>query len=645
MIDPDDIDGINQAITTSAQTLQNWEYEWRITTPSGKYKWLKGFSKPRLQADNSILWDGCVVNITQRKQAEDALEKLNEELETRVEQRTAALNQAEGRLKKLTDNVPGMIYEFCLHPDGIMSFPYLSSGCGDIYEVNRSQALLNSELLFTITHPEDFPGLQHSIATSAKTFENWEYEYRITTTSGKTKWLKGIAKPELQSGGSIIWYGCVVDITKIKKTEKELKASQHFIQRIADSSPSIIYIHDIEEQRTIYANQEATTFLGYSNDEIQATTDTLIPKITHPEDFEKTICQQQKIVAAADGDVLEFEYRVKHSDGEWHWLYDRQMVFHRQEDGTVKQLLGVATDITQRKLAEIKVQEKAKELENTLQQLQLTQAQLIQTEKMSGLGQMVAGVAHEINNPANFIHANLSFISEYTQDLIGLLELFEKNYPNPAEEIQEKIENIEIDFLKIDLQNIIRSMEEGTRRIREIVLSLRNFSRLDEAESKEVNIHEGIDSTLMILQNRLKKKPNFSGIAVIKEYGNLPLIECYPSQLNQVFMNILVNAIDALEENTCKNNDFIPQITINTKKASENAAQICISDNGNGISESIISKLFNPFFTTKDVGKGTGLGLSVSYQIIVDKHGGKLSCESILGKGTSFIIDIPIYYR
>ena len=768
-VHPEDLLELKEAIAYSAQTLKIWEYECQIITPSGKHKWLKGISKPQLQPDKSIIWDGCVVDITEQKNTEYALQKLNEELETRVEQRTAALHKTEARLKKLTDNVPGMIYEFCLTPDATMSFPYISSGFQEIFETEASQLQFQQDpkLLFSATHPDYLEALQESITSSAQTFENWQYEWLIITPSGKEKWIKGIAKPELQLDNSIIWYGCVVDITEIKKTEEErkilvslvenssdfiayatlsgkslflneagrklvgfdsveqvintpivdyffepneedmlkqiypavkqhgiwreearfknfktgeaisvdqtifliknpqtgeaqylatitrditerkqaeekLKASQHLIQRITESSPNILYIYDLEERRNIYANQKITEYLGYSKKEIQACGDTVMFHIIHPEDLEKIISQQQQVLAAADGDILEVEYRAKHSNGEYRWVYDRQTIFSRQEDGTVKQYLGVATDITKRKLAEIQVKQKAIELEKTLQKLQLTQAQLIQTEKMSSLGQLVAGVAHEINNPANFIYANLSFVREYNQDLLELLELYQQQYPNPTVEIEEKIENIELDFLKEDLQKIIISMEEGTRRIREIVLSLRNFSRLDESEFKKVDIHEGIESTLMILQNRLKAKPDFPGIEIIKEYGDLPLIECYPSQLNQVFMNILVNGIDALEEKIIKNNNRTPQVTIITKIANKKAAQIHIRDNGDGIPKNIISNIFDPFFTTKDVGKGTGLGLSVSYQIIVDKHGGKLSCQTIPSEGTNFMIEIPI---
>ncbi|MEO1186561.1 MAG: ATP-binding protein, partial [Cyanobacteria bacterium J06636_27] len=314
------------------------------------------------------------------------------------------------------------------------------------------------------------------------------------------------------------------------------------------------------------------------------------------------------------------------------WLYSRDTVFHRNQDGEVTQFLGVATDITERKLAEI-------ELQNTLHELKTTQAQLIQSEKMSSLGQLVAGVAHEINNPVNFIHGNVTPASQYAEDLLNLLELYQQHYPNPPENIQEEIEAIDLEFLKQDFTKILNSMKQGTQRIREIVLSLRNFSRLDEAEFKAVNIHEGIDSTLMILQNRFKAKPNFPEIQIIKNYSSLPPVDCFPSQLNQVLMNILANAVDALESQKSLPN---PQIQIHTKLLNKNRIAIHLSDNGSGIPPEIQSKLFDPFFTTKEVGKGTGLGLSISYQIVVNKHGGNLSCKSIPGEGTEFIIEIPV---
>ncbi|MFB2938033.1 PAS domain S-box protein [Aerosakkonemataceae cyanobacterium BLCC-F154] len=281
-------------------------------------------------------------------------------------------------------------------------------------------------------------------------------------------------------------------------------------------------------------------------------------------------------------------------------------------------------------------QERTQQLEITLQELQQTQTQLIQSEKMSSLGQMVAGVAHEINNPISFIYGNIQPATEYIRDLLKLLELYQIHYPYPAQQIQIEAEAIDLEFLIEDLPKVLTSMRVGATRIRDIVQSLRVFSRLDEADMKVVDIHEGIDSTIMILEHRLKPKPHFSGISVVKEYQKLPLVECYPGQLNQVFMNILANAIDALETQPEPRN-----ITINTQ-AKNQLVMIKIADNGAGMPQEVKSKIFDPFFTTKAVGKGTGLGLSISHSIIVEKHNGNLECNSQLSQGTEFIIEIPI---
>ncbi len=290
----------------------------------------------------------------------------------------------------------------------------------------------------------------------------------------------------------------------------------------------------------------------------------------------------------------------------------------------------------------------AEQLSVTLENLKQAQTQLIQSEKMSSLGMLVAGVAHEINNPINFIYGNLSHADEYAQELLALVDLYQKYYPQPAVEIQDRIENSDLDFLRGDLPKLLASMKVGAERIREIVLTLRNFSRLDEAAMKPVDIKEGIDSTLLILQNRLKEKSNFPLIKIVKEYGDLPLVTCYAGQLNQVFMNIIGNAIDAIEQCYPQYQlNGIPapasQITIRTELSpSGSHARIIIADNGLGMSEEVRSQLFDPFFTTKPVGKGTGLGLSISYQIVVEKHNGAIWCVSELGKGTEFYLEIPL---
>ncbi|MDP5337159.1 MAG: ATP-binding protein [Nodularia sp. (in: cyanobacteria)] len=282
---------------------------------------------------------------------------------------------------------------------------------------------------------------------------------------------------------------------------------------------------------------------------------------------------------------------------------------------------------------EQRVEERTQELQKILQDLKETQGQLIQTEKMSSLGEMVAGIAHEVNNPVNFIYGNIQHANDYIQDLLSLIYLYQQEYPKPTFTIAEKTAEIDLNFLIKDLSSLLSSMKMGAKRIREIVLSLRNFSRLDEAPMKEVNIHEGIDNTLLILNHRINDQ-----ITIIKNYRLLPLIECYPAQLNQVFMNILSNAIDVLME---QKNQTDKQINIDTFKLDLNYIQVRIKDNGSGIPPEILHKLFNPFFTTKPVGKGTGLGLSICYQII-DKHKGKIEVISELQQGTEFIIKLPI---
>jgi signal transduction histidine kinase len=296
---------------------------------------------------------------------------------------------------------------------------------------------------------------------------------------------------------------------------------------------------------------------------------------------------------------------------------------------------------------EVRVEQRTAELENTLKELQRTQSQVIQSEKMSSLGQLVAGVAHEINNPVNFIYGNLIHVQDYSQDLLDIVQLYQQHYPNPVPDIQAVKEDIDLDFLQEDLPKILASMQMGADRIRQIVLSLRNFSRMDEAEIKPVDIHEGMDSTLLIFQHRLKARPERPEIEVVKNYSTLPLVECYAGQLNQVFMNILVNAIDALEEgNSQRTYQEIQahpnRITIRTSVVDAQWVQIAIADNGPGMPKAVQQQIFNPFFTTKPLGKGTGMGMSISYQVITEKHNGKLDCFSHPGEGTEFIIQIPI---
>ncbi|MEO6862732.1 MAG: ATP-binding protein, partial [Microcoleus sp.] len=299
--------------------------------------------------------------------------------------------------------------------------------------------------------------------------------------------------------------------------------------------------------------------------------------------------------------------------------------------------------------SESQLRKQATQLQEAYEQLQHAQIQLVQSEKMSSLGQMMAGIAHEINNPATFIHGNISHTQNYFNDLIEVLNLYQESYPSPAPQIVEKVRELELNFLKEDLPKMLHSMRVGIERISKIVLSLRNFSRLDESEMKLVDIHEGIDSTLLILQHKLHLDSDKSRIEIIKDYGKISKTDCCAGQLNQVFLNIIGNAIEALE-----NQPQPRTIVIRTemKKAGLNNITsklgecdrivICIADSGPGMTEDVRKRLFDPFFTTKQVGSGTGLGLSISHQIVVEKHKGSLRCISAPGQGAEFWIEIPV---
>ncbi len=415
----------------------------------------------------------------------------------------------------------------------------------------------------------------------------------------------------------------VRDISERKQAEQE----QRRLLTILEATTDIVSMADAAGNNC-YLNKAGQKILGIPASETNKFHISQVTGLSILDEFQNQIIPTVVREGIWSGESI---FRCRNSE---EFPVSQVLIAHKNEQGEVEFFSTIARDIRDRQQIEAQLRQQAEDLAQTLQELKRTQAQMIQAEKMSSLGQLVAGVAHEINNPVNFIHGNLSHLEEHTQDLLQLVHLYQSSNIPECEEIDLK-------YIQEDLPKILNSMKVGTQRIRQIVLSLRNFSRMDEAEFKTVDIHEGIDSSLMILQHRLKEKPEFPEIHVIKDYDSLPVVECYAGQLNQVFINILANAIDALEQGT-DNEVLLPTITIRTSLIDSDWVKIAIADNGLGMPEQIQKQIFNPFFTTKPVGKGTGMGLSISYQIITEKHAGKLECYSKLGQGTEFVIAIPI---
>jgi PAS domain S-box-containing protein len=494
------------------------------------------------------------------------------------------------------------------------------------------------------------------------------YEECLPFQGKDTWWITTLSPLRDRQGQIYRLVGTSINISDRKQAEVALQESERRFRAIFDSMFQFIGLMQ-PDGTLLKANQTALDFGGLRLEDIagrpfwEARWWSLSPQTQ--ERLKAAIAQ------AASGEFVRYEVDVLGA-GDRVITIDFSIKPVKDETGQVVLLIPEGRDISDRKRteealrqSESKLRAKNQELKQTLRQLKETQAQLIQNEKMVSLGQMVAGIAHEINNPISFIYGNIAYAHEYAQNLLNLVKLYGLHYPEPLPPIQEEIEALDLDFVAADFPKLLGSMQEGANRIREIVLSLRNFSRLDEAQIKPVNLHEGLDNTLLILQHRLKGHAGNSGIEVRKEYGQLPLVECYPGLLNQVFMNLLSNAIDALEtqpeprvitiRTEVETGDKgraqewesgrIPQLNsrmLNTPSRPPQFVVIRITDNGPGIPREVKKQIFDPFFTTKPVGVGTGLGLAIAHSIIVEQHGGNLTCISEPGQGAEFVIELPL---
>ncbi|BAU11508.1 putative histidine kinase [Leptolyngbya sp. NIES-3755] len=562
-----------------------------------------------------------------------------------------ALKQSEARFQRLAANVPGILYQFRLAPNGSYSFPYLSAFSEELWELEPEVIYHDGSLPINQIHPDDRPEFERTLQESAAQLQPWSWTGRIIPPSGKLKWIQGHSRPELQIDGAIVWDGMLIDVSDRVQIEQERKRAEQAIvesearfRSFVENANDLIFAFSPAGMFT-YLSPKVTEITGFLPSELigHAFADYI-----HPDDLAITYASVEQLLKTGERQTA-IEFRSKRKDGSWYWALSNTAAI-KGSNGAVISILGIVRDISDRKAdeealrrSEAQLRQQAIDLEKALQDLQRTQAQLIHSEKMSSLGQLVAGIAHEINNPISFIYGNISHATTYFEDIAELLELYRQHYPDPHSAIKQSIEDMDLEFVFEDLMSLFSSMRTGAERIREIVLSLRTFSRLDEAELKLVNIHDGIESTLTILQNRLNQKHK---IKVVKHYAELPSIECFAGSLNQVFLQIITNAIDALEL-AVKDAKWLeeqqhPTIELHTERISSAQIRIRITDNGLGVSETVQARMFDPFFTTKPIGKGTGMGLATSYQIVTEQHQGRLTCCSTELKGAEFMIDLPI---
>lgn len=417
--------------------------------------------------------------------------------------------------------------------------------------------------------------------------------------------------------------------------------TEQFLQSVIDAMPVAVLVKDAQNLRFVLWNRAAEMLFQLQAEVTLGRTDY---DLFSPEQAAASVRHDRQVLASPCSLLIPKE-PILMASGDRYFQIRKTVI--RDAQAQPEYLLVLCEDVTDRHTHLTQLERNNTQLTQALQHLQHNQAQLIQTEKMVSLSQLVAGVAHEINNPINFIVGNLKYAERYTQELLNLVQCYRHHYPESLPEVQVLLEDLDLDFLLEDMLKLHSSMKAGADRICQVVQSLRTFARLDESEYKSIEVHGGLESTLLLLHNRLKAQANRPAIALLKDYGELPEIECYAGELNQVFMNLLSNAIDAIEEKLGRAEmGYQPQIRIRTSLESndqdDRQIQIRITDNGCGMTEAIREQIFTPFFTTKPLGKGSGIGLSISHQIITERHQGTIDCVSIPDQGSEFILTLPL---
>ncbi len=614
IVHPQDRDRVRRQVSECLEDRSPYEIEYRLVRSDGGICWVRDRGRGVFRDDRPVYLDGVIFDITDCKRTETQLRSTQRFLDCLIE------------------NLPLSV---TIQDAKTLQFTYWNQASEELFGYDKSEVLGKSDYAWlNATEARSQRVRDRQILAGDKLVEI--PEVAVETPHRGRRWLHVKQVPlrdEDEAEMPQYLLAICEDITERKQTEAALRYSERHYRRIVETASEGVWMFDADS-KTTFANARMAEMLGYNPEQMQGRS------LFDFMDEEGRRVYESYLQRRRQGLPERHDFRFRRRDGSDLWaIVSATPIF--DDEGEFIGVLRMITDISDRKQAEIELRQskfrlkaKNEQLKQALGKLKRTQAQLVQSEKMVSLGQLVAGVAHEINNPTSFIYGNVEHAEHYIQELVELLQLYRQHYPNPDPEIEGLSEDIDLDFLLEDLPKLLGSMKSGADRIHQIVLSLRNFARHDESERKPVDLHEGIDSTLTILQHRLKARG--TEIEVVREYAQLPRLDCYPGQLNQVFMNLLANAIDALEDREC------PQIRIRTECREGDRVVISIGDNGPGMNPEILRRSFDPFFTTKPVGKGTGMGLFVVHQVVVEQHGGRIDCHSQPGEGARFEIEVPI---